>query len=120
MNAYEQQAYELGQEHARNAASWIIDGNADQEHYLRVLALMESGDADDYLPREPNLSGEYADDLTPLALYDEIMGAPVGEDSLSFETDYGSMIDRLYNAYEAGVSDTFHAECERLLLAATA
>ena len=40
----EQQAYELGCEHARNAASWTIDGNATREHYQRVLTLTDAGD----------------------------------------------------------------------------
>lgn len=110
MTDYERQAYELGAEHARNAASWVIDGNTSTDAIRRVVALLDEGaDIDDYLPRAPNLSGEYADDLTPLRLVTEITGDSVDPDPI---------IDGISDAYEAGVSETFSAECERILRAA--
>src|SRR5262245_12994488 len=70
------EARELGAEHARNAAAWVADGNTDTEQIRKVLAMLDAGDpeADDYLPRRPDLSGEWADDPTPLSLYRELMG----------------------------------------------
>jgi hypothetical protein len=120
----EQQAYELGAEHARNAASWVIDGNTSSEHVERVVKMMDEGDPAlfDWLPREPNLSGEMSDDPTPTSLYAEIIGTShedAEEDAgMAYETLVGSVVDSLCDAYEAGVSDTFLPECERILRAA--
>jgi hypothetical protein len=113
MTDHERQAYELGAEHARNAASWIVDGNTERELIPTVLEMIDNGDpaVSDYLPREPNLSGEYADDMTPSVLYREITGSDIS-------SDRGALVDTLADAYEAGVSDTFYAECERILRAA--
>jgi hypothetical protein len=117
MTAHEQQAYELGAEHARNAASWCIDGNTSKETILALVVMIEDGDPElhDHLPREPNLSGEFADDPTPSWLAYE-----VGLDPTGFGTDADQCIeiDAVCDAYEAGVSDTFQQECERILRAA--
>jgi len=107
---YEREAYELGAEHARIAASWV-DGNTSHDAIVRVVAMLDAGDPEayDYLPREPNLSGEWADDLTPLRLVTEIAGDEIDPDPI---------IDAVCEAYERGVSDTFEPECERILRAA--
>lgn len=121
---HEQQAYELGAEHARNAASWIVDGNTKTEFIPAVLKMMDDGDpaVESYLPARPNLSGEWADDLTPQTLYERITErdhADAERDAgLGYETLVGSVIDALADAYEAGVADTFESECERILRAA--
>jgi hypothetical protein len=121
---HEQEAYELGVEHAKNAASWITDGNTDPEQYARILAMMDAGDpaVGAALPACPNLSGEFADDLTPATLYEEIMDRSAAEAfdeaGLAGETLVGSVMDALCDAYEAGVSETFEPECERILRAA--
>jgi hypothetical protein len=111
---YEQEAYELGVEHARNVASWIIDGNTPHEYVVRVVAMLDAGDPaiDDHLPRRPNLSGEYADDLTPGMLAAEIT------DLDSDDPHFDELADTLADAYERGVSETFETECERILRAA--
>jgi hypothetical protein len=113
IDQYEQEAYELGVEHARNAASWVIDGNTSHEAIARVVALLDEGDdLDDYLPRRPNLSGEYADELTPGELAAEIT------DLDSDDPHFDELADILADAYERGVGETFEAECERILRAA--
>lgn len=102
-------AYELGCEHARNAASWV---NTD----ARLLTMLNEGDPQvwDYLPRVPDLSGEWADGLTPVSLFREVTGVdPEGGVSVA----EGKVVDALCDAYEAGVSDTFAGECERVLRA---
>jgi len=116
----EQQAYELGVEHAKNAASWIVDGNTKTEFIPAVLEMIDNGDpaAEQYLPREPNLSGEYADELTPHALADEIVGR--AEIKSGWMTEREALVDALCDAYEAGVQDTFYDECERILREAIA
>jgi hypothetical protein len=97
----EQAAYELGKQHALNAASWIIDANTKPEFIPAVLAMFDAGDpsVDDYLPARPDLSGQWADSMTPSRLADECGGWVAG----------------LCDAYEAGVAEHFDAECERLL-----
>lgn len=115
-------AYALGRDVATAAASWTVDGTTPVEHVRRVLAMLDAGDpeADVYLPAQPNLSGEYADDPTPESLAAEILGADYataadhgGEDHIPAE-----QVDALADAFERGVEDVFQPECERLLRAA--
>jgi len=116
MTAHESAAYNLGAEHARAAASWI-----DPLSESAASALLEdllSGDPAvyDYLPAMPNLSGEYADEMTPVRLWGEIVGysADGGIDDPNDGDDLASLCD----AYEQGVADTFEPECERILRSA--
>jgi hypothetical protein len=73
---------------------------------------MRNGDpaADDYLPQRPNLSGEWADDLTPARLYERITGKTAG---LAIGC---TPIDALADAYDDGVSETFGLACEAALV----
>ena len=107
-NTHTQEARAWGEHAATNAASWVVDGNTSDEHIRRVLQLLEDGDprVDDYLPRYPDLSGQHADDYTPLTLARDILGIddPSAED-----------IDTLADAWEDGVSETFYATCESIL-----
>jgi hypothetical protein len=105
---HEREAYELGRDAAIAAASWVLDGNTSQDHIRRMVAMLDAGDpvAYDYLPAQPNLSGEWADAPTPLSLTTEIVGDSVDPDPI---------VDEIADAWEAGVSDTFQYECERIL-----
>ena len=64
-NVHDKIVYEAGQigaEAGRDAASWVFDGNTNDETYAWVLRGIEEGDPavlDAY--REPDLSGEWAD-----------------------------------------------------------
>jgi hypothetical protein len=109
----EHEAYELGVQHAKAAASWCVDGNTSAEHVARMVEMFDAGDPQlwDYLPVMPNLSGEYADDLTPRSLAASITGA--GWDG--YVNGVAPDTDALADAYEAGVSDTFESECERII-----
>lgn len=100
-----------GIEDAKAAAAWAADGNTSPEHARRVLAMLADGDPEafDLLPPMPTLSGEWADDLTPLALARDV----TGED----EPD-GWTVGLLADEYERGVSDTFALACEEALRAA--
>lgn len=126
MNEHEKQAYELGVEHAKAAASWVTDGNSTHAHIVTTLRRLVDGDPAVYdcLPARPNLSGEWADAPTPTSLYEQIVGRDhadaEAEAGLGYETVVGNVIDRLADAYEAGVADTFEAECERQLRQAIA
>jgi hypothetical protein len=101
----------IGREQALAAASWVIDGRHTHEHYRDLLRLIDDGDPRmwDMLPAEPNLSGEWADDLTPYQLALE----------LGFEDPSGEVIDRLADAFDDAVMDAFIPEIERLLIEAT-
>jgi hypothetical protein len=106
------EAKALGVDHAHSAADWTFDGNSDQAERARVLDMMQDGDpaAFDYLPQEPNLSGQWADDLTPDRLYEQITGKCAG-------LAIGAvLIDALADAYEDGVSETFAPACEAALV----
>lgn len=107
-------ARELGVEQAKNAASWVYDGNSDRTERAKVLAMMRDGDpeAQDYLPDWPNLSGEWANDPTPKSLVEDITGL----DALDAQALDGELENDLATAYEDGVDETFEQECERLLI----
>lgn len=102
------QAYAMGQEAARNAASWIADGNTHRRHIVNVLRMFEDGDPAvwDYVPTMPNLSGEWADSPTPMSLYEDI----VWDKGEGIEAD-PDFVMTLADAYEEGVSDTFEHAC---------
>jgi hypothetical protein len=63
-----------------------------------------------YLPNQPDLSGEWAGDLTPNGLFEVITGA----DPL-VAANVGDLVETLADAYERGVSDAFGPACERAL-----
>ena len=102
-------AYSVGVDRANMAASWTYDGNSDVEERARVLAMLRAGDpvAHDYLPRRPDLSGEFAEELTPQRLACDIVG-----DALDGISDEAELIDELSNAHDEGVDDTFEQACE--------
>lgn len=112
---HEREAYSLGCDAARSAASWVLDGNSDADHYRRLLTMLEDGDPElyEHLPAMPDLSGQWAGDPTPHSLALDIFGT--GDDAHLFENED---VEALADAWEAGVSDTFGPECERILRAA--
>lgn len=101
LETWEDEARELGAEHARNAASWVTDGNDTDDSRRRKLQRIEDGDASELI-RMPDLSGEFADDPTPLSIARDI----TGEDDPDSDTQ-----DALAQAYEDGVSETFEDAC---------
>lgn len=113
-----QDARARGEDAAKAAASWVTDGNSDVAERARVLAMLRDGDpaADDYLPARPDLSGEYADELTPTRLFEEIIGRPPELDGLDVESRDGGTLDQLADAFEEGVSETFTLACEAELI----
>lgn len=112
----EREAFELGVSHAKSAASWVLDGNHTEDHYRWILDRMDSGeDMDTHLPAMPDLSGQWADDMTPDRLYGEIIGYDA---HLATVDPNGSVTRGLCDAYERGVSETFLPECERLVRSA--
>src|ERR1700739_2806258 len=93
------EARALGIEQAECAAGWAFDGNSTRDERARVLDMLREGDpaAWDYLPAMPNLSGEWADALTPHRLFEQIVGREPETD------DDGDVIEALADAFENGV-----------------
>ena len=99
-------ARRMGREAARNAASWVFDGNTTEETYRAVLKMIEDGDPvfyDNY--RVPDLSGEWADSETPQTLA-EYFGSDVN----------APRMDAVCTAWEEGAA-TFEAEVEKIIRA---
>lgn len=115
LDAYQSEAYNMGCDTARAAATWIADGNTKPEAIAYVIGLMDDGDpqADDYLPAYPNLSGEWASDQTPTSLARDIAGPDFEDDAGILTMDIPpKIIDAIADAWEAGVSATFQIACE--------
>lgn len=112
-DARQQAAYQLGADAAHAAASWAIDGNTSPEHIARMVAMFDAGDPAlwDYLPARPDLSGEWADSETPASLYASVTGLDASDAD-------PEDISYLADAWEAGVSEAFGTECERIIRAA--
>lgn len=108
-------ARELGCEHARNAASWVTDGNESDDSRRHKLYLIESGDGEDldeWLPARPNLSGEWADNPTPRSLFEDLTGLDAHAEATWNADAYNALVDELSDAYESGVDETFSEACE--------
>lgn len=108
-------AYAEGRQAAEDAASWIVDGNTTPEAVRYVLELFEEGDPAvwDYLPAYPDLSGQWADDPTPLSLARDITGLEF-MDGTEVE---GELMHAIADEWERGVSEHFETACEHRLLA---
>jgi hypothetical protein len=107
------EAREAGEEAARDAASWIADGNSEEVDCERMLRGLQDGDPE-FIDRlvYPNLSGEMADGPTPKSLFEEITGLDSHAEA-SYNIDaYSALSDALCSAWEAGVEETFLPACE--------
>lgn len=115
LQEYRSLAYERGKQEALKAASWVIDGNTSQEHIHRMVVWFDNDDPrrDDYLPQRPNLSGEWANDLTPNQLFEETAGREFNFGIGAMDDD--ALLDDMCEAFEEGVADHFEPECERIL-----
>lgn len=102
-------AAELGKRHGESAADWIIQDSwggrvtrGEKEAASAFLKGLENGDPaimDGFNP--PNLSGEYADDMTPQRLMDHCF---------RFEDDYAECADYeddICLSYEDAASEAF-------------
>ena len=118
--SYKQQAYAKGEDAAKVAASWVIDGNTPQDHIRRMVKWFDDGDPQysDYLPQRPNLSGEWESDLTPTKLYYEIIGNSISDDVTMVGDAALEVMHIISDTFDEGVSDHFEPECERILRAA--
>jgi hypothetical protein len=92
-------AHQLGTDHGKNAGSWVIDGNTDDDQVRRIINGYNDGDPE-ILDMEPSpLSGEWADTANARDIL-----ARLGfedDDSEADEFDY------LLGEYEAGFSEGY-------------
>lgn len=112
-------ARSLGEQHGRNAASWweqdAIGGRASGDTRAvarRVLRGINDGDPEilDSLPC-PNLSGEWADGMTPAELF-AYLDIEVPDDH---ESDpFNQWSDEICSEYETGASQGAQDEVARL------
>lgn len=117
IKGWSEQATTLGREAGIAAASWTLDGNHPTEHYERLARMMDDGDPalDDCLPARPNLSGEWADAMTPRGLFETVTGLDAhAEASWNYDA-YQSVLDALCEAWEAAAGEAFDHEAERLV-----
>lgn len=105
-------ARERGSEAARAVASWI--GPVEVNSARELLSKLEDGDPAvwDYLPARPDLSGEWADGLTPARLFEDVTGRDYWQ-GFAFEGDsHDELVDTIAQAFEEGVEETFEDACQ--------
>lgn len=103
-DAIEAEAYRLGAEAGRAAASWYFDTNTTRDQYGAVLTALAEGDPAIYdtFPQCP-LSGEWADDPTP----GDVLRA-LGVDEFDYEND--DLLSLYEDGFGVAVADAIEAE----------
>lgn len=94
---------QMADAHGRNAASWVIDGNTSTQTARYLLDGINDGDpmVMDSV-REPNLSGEFAGEMTPAMLASDL-GIPADSEHVA----------ELEDIYLAHVSSAFWTAIEQ-------
>jgi len=117
IEAWKPEAARMGRDAGVAAASWVSDGNLSREHYERLARMFDDGDPalDDYLPARPNLSGEWADDLTPAKLFEAVTGLDAHAEASWNVDNFHTVSEALCDAWEDAAGDAFTHECERLI-----
>lgn len=107
LEQWEEESRRLGRQAAENAASWI--GPVECRAARELLGRIADGDprADEYLPARPDLSGEWADERTPLSLAREV----IGDERLGVTRLRDELVDALAEAFEEGVGEAFEDAC---------
>lgn len=87
------------------AATWLVDGNTDEDTARRILAQWDEGDCN--APHAPApFSGEWADDPTVSDVIER-------ETSLEFDSLTPEEIDELTTAFEDAYAEAWQDEAER-------
>lgn len=99
----ESEARRAGRAAGKAAASWFEPG--DERQARKLLTMHEDGDPelDNYLPRRPDLSGEWAGESM-----NEILDVQDDDDT--------DDIDAIADAWQEAADEAFDAEIERALL----
>lgn len=106
-------ARNLGKEAGANFAHWVAQdtfgGRCTRDHKAKARAVLESIESCDYSHmdvRLPNLSGEYADEMTPAKLLEDVMwytDAERGEHTDEVE----EALEDMCTAWEDGVTEGY-------------
>lgn len=107
--AWELQAKKDGRIAGEAAASWL-EIEDDAAACKMLLAIVE-GDPrmDEFMPRTPDLSGEYADDPTPRTVWKDITGYELDD---AETTDEQELVDRVCEAWLEEASSQMQAMVE--------
>lgn len=113
-------ARNLGKEAGANCAEWVAQdtfgGRCTRDHKEKARAVLESIESCDYTHmdvRLPNLSGEYADEMTPAKLLEDVLwytDADRGEHTDEVE----DALDDLCNEWEQGVGEGYEWQLAQL------
>lgn len=106
-------AIDLGKSEGQSAASWTFDGNTTEDTYRRILQGIDNGDPEilDELPAA-DLSGQWADGLTPRGLAEQAADAVDGIDASDLMGQ--TTLDHICDAYEVAFGDAVASEVERI------
>jgi hypothetical protein len=114
---HEREAYRMGADAGVAAASWVMDGNTDSEHVVRMVSMLGSVRgvggrtyADVALRGDRRTRGQVVVGLRIAGVGYNLAGGIDDPD--------GELTAALCDAWEAGVDSTFESECERILRAA--
>lgn len=113
-------ARNLGKEAGANCAEWVAQdtfgGRCTRDHKAKARAVLESIESCDHSHmdvRLPNLSGEYADEMTPAKLLEDVMwhtDAERGEHTDEVE----AALDDICNEWEQGVGEGYEWQLAQL------
>lgn len=113
-------ARNLGKEAGANCAEWVAQdtfgGRCTRDHKAKARAVLESIESCDYSHmdvRLPNLSGEYADEMTPAKLLEDVLwytDADRGEHTDEVE----EALDDICNEWEQGVGEGYEWQLAQL------
>lgn len=115
-------ARNLGREAGANCAEWVamdtFGGRCTRDHKEKARAVLESIDSCDYAHmdvRLPNLSGEYADEMTPAKLLEDVLwytDAERGEHTDEVE----EAMDDICTEWEQGVGEGYEYQLRQCAL----
>lgn len=113
-------ARNLGKEAGANFAHWVAQdtfgGRCTRDHKAKARAVLESIESCDHSHmdvRLPNLSGEYADEMTPAKLLEDVLwytDADRGEHTDEVE----EALDDICNEWEQGVGEGYEWQLAQL------
>lgn len=113
-------ARNLGKEAGANCAEWVAQdtfgGRCTRDHKAKARAVLESIESCDHSHmdvRLPNLSGEYADEMTPAKLLEDVLwytDAERGEHTDEVE----EALDDICNEWEQGVGEGYEWQLAQL------
>ena len=107
------EARNLGIRAGANTAHWVAQdtfgGRCTRDHKAKARAVLESIESCDHMHMDvtlPNLSGEYADGLTPQRLLEDVLWKTDARRGMHVE-EVEEALDDICQAYEDGVTEGY-------------